>query len=180
MKYRLRTILVSLPLLLFLAVCALWVRSYFSDDTYAWYSDYAAKKHWYVASNLGGLVLCYTEGHADDELQGFRSRPVSDWERNGLLGDVFNLHRRRVERGIAGFWKFHSPRRPTRNYLIQFWGLPYWFIFALAAPVPLITAIRRRRRRQRRDKNQCLSCGHDLRATPDRCPECGALNPPTP
>ncbi|MBC8108059.1 MAG: hypothetical protein H7Z14_15845 [Anaerolineae bacterium] len=50
---------------------------------------------------------------------------------------------------------------------------PYW---ALAVPlaIPLVVAgYRRSRITTRHESRLCLSCGYDLRASKDRCPECG-------
>jgi hypothetical protein len=57
----------------------------------------------------------------------------------------------------------------------QLFAVPYWFWVAAGAVLPSVWVIRRRRARGRRAAGCCPACGYDLRATPDRCPECGSV-----
>lgn len=51
--------------------------------------------------------------------------------------------------------------------------LPDWFLVAMTGVMAIVWAIRRRRRRLYAQKGFCIQCGYDLRASKDRCPECG-------
>jgi hypothetical protein len=51
--------------------------------------------------------------------------------------------------------------------------IPDWCPVAVTALLPAVSLVTRRARRARRIAGRCLACGYDLRATPERCPECG-------
>ena len=58
-------------------------------------------------------------------------------------------------------------------------GLP--LLLMAVGPVVLIVMLARGGRHDyhvwlRRRRGECIHCGYDLRATPDRCPECGNLH----
>jgi hypothetical protein len=53
--------------------------------------------------------------------------------------------------------------------------LPYWALAACAAALPAawIWRTRKSAARSRLSRGLCPTCGYDLRASPERCPECG-------
>jgi hypothetical protein len=64
----------------------------------------------------------------------------------------------------------------SREYLSQtshIVALPFWMICLVLSVIPTIGGVKAVRRR--RQPGKCRVCGYDLRATPDRCPECGAV-----
>jgi len=54
----------------------------------------------------------------------------------------------------------------------RLFAFPLWVVFPVFS-VPVLLAVRSLRRRNR--PGHCSKCGYDLRASPDRCPECGHI-----
>jgi hypothetical protein len=52
---------------------------------------------------------------------------------------------------------------------------PLWLASLIAAALPAIRLTRAFRVGRRTAAGRCVRCGYDLRATPDRCPECGTV-----
>jgi hypothetical protein len=65
-------------------------------------------------------------------------------------------------------------RRSGTSTLIR---CPHWLAVVVLAMTNFLAARPIIRRWLRAKRSQCLVCGYDLRATSDRCPECGTIPP---
>jgi hypothetical protein len=187
-RLRLLNLLTALSLLLCVAAAVLWSRSYWAFDQFLHQRPdgqgrLAAAQ---VSSYRGALVVQTTrldQGFAGSErserfLQHTRLPARPDWSAYDptvarvVLGFGSGSFRYRIATGPPG-----SPGAQIIWGAARFVVVPYYAPVALAAVLPLARAGRAWKRRRERQPGQCRVCGYDLRATPDRCPECGAAAP---
>ncbi|HWE97016.1 MAG TPA: hypothetical protein VG269_23845 [Tepidisphaeraceae bacterium] len=75
---------------------------------------------------------------------------------------------------LAGGILTLTPQLITRYTVL---ALPYWFLVIVFGILPLGPFRAAWQRHKRRRRGLCLACGYDIRASTDRCPECGAAIP---
>jgi hypothetical protein len=77
-----------------------------------------------------------------------------------------------------GFGMLRAPAGSIAPGFTRPWGregvadFPFWFASLIAVTI-LFVCLKYRRSFSRYGAGLCAHCGYDLRATPDRCPECG-------
>jgi hypothetical protein len=54
-------------------------------------------------------------------------------------------------------------------------AIPWWPLVLMFSILPALWLRQRRKRLALMRRGYCATCGYDLRATPDRCPECGTV-----
>jgi hypothetical protein len=163
---------------LFVAVCVLWVRSYWVWERWFACREPVGATQWttdgYSARGTLGVSLTRADGfslssapregrglHSEDDLRRVPKTPAWPGFRLGKESDVLT-------------WDYTASVPPVRTTWLAV--VPYWFFAAAMAALALLGLrhTRRRMRRLRLAAGLCPSCGYDLRATPARCPECGA------
>ena len=106
------------------------------------------------------------------------------WDRLGPAAREFHFEPNTVNE-TAMFDRFGffigSADETNMSSFIQFHiteaSVPFWAVAAISGFFPALRAVKCFRSRRRRHHHDCPMCGYDLRASPDRCPECGTAVP---
>jgi hypothetical protein len=188
MRRRLLTCLSLAAVPLWLAVCVAWVTSYATARR--WVSGSHPGVVWEVRSARGWVSVERNEvlfwpRFRDGNLWAMRAderyRPGGE-NPGGIyfFRDESTFRRRLPGEERPGPLPEVEKRLPKQTWSYQSRvGLAYPLLCVVTATPPLVWLWRRRSRTQRRRlaAGLCTGCGYDLRATPGRCPECGAAAP---
>jgi hypothetical protein len=170
MKRRLLAFLSHATLLLSAAACVLWARSYRTTQFVGW----GDPNQFVGALSMGGLIRLEHGTYAAAGLGwGYVSYPTPDDTPPGLWGELAARDRRGGALRRVGVAYARIDYLADGTQVRRALYLPHWLLAAVLAVLPAAWARRAWRRRGARRPGHCRTCGYDLRASPDRCPECG-------
>jgi hypothetical protein len=105
------------------------------------------------------------------------------WDTQELDGEMAEYWGNEIgSQGHLGFDSFYYRNRDGDGYGAPrafeiILAVPSWALVLLSITLPT-TWLFKAKKRKRSKRGLCKSCGYDLRATPDRCPECGTPGAP--
>lgn len=99
-------------------------------------------------------------------------RPLPEGWPYSLKSMIEEAHK---EYGRGPIWKRLGFRFDTESKRVRSTTMTFslWPFVMLLGALPMVELAKMRRQRRRLARGQCGRCGYDLRASPDRCPECG-------
>jgi hypothetical protein len=150
---------------------AMWARSPFRGDQVRWFGS----NHALLLRSVGGMMVinwARAPGLALWRSSSRRfileSRPRDDFNAKFSAGDPWTR---------LGFWLQRDNVGWGNLAGKSTWiAIPHWFLSLLTASIAAWSGRKLRRNRAAvrwRAQGRCERCGYDIRATPDRCPECG-------
>lgn len=135
----------------------------------------------FAIDNFNGEVAFWIGTMSDPEPDGWHHEhwPLANAK---MTKDLGVRNRAGTELWFAGFGYTTRHRFPTtveqsidparvRGY--RGVVVPSWFLTIVFTVIPAVTMVKLIRSFRRQRVGLCAVCGYDLRASPDRCPECG-------
>jgi hypothetical protein len=172
----------GVSLVLCAATVVLWVRS-FSTADWAWVRHDGVA--WKAVSAGGHLVLVRANtGDLGSSLrphgwEAFARRADGRGEAAALARTYDTAWSRLGLVAVRGptTWQVNTGSTSTIYAECRSIWLPYWLVAALALVLPARRgpSVIRSMRSSRPSIGHCPACGYDLRASPERCPECGII-----
>jgi hypothetical protein len=178
-KRRLFNVLAALSLLLFVVASGWWVLSYrsgvdrrlFQIDT----PQGSRSLDFYVSR---GRFFCRLRSNFVSPIKGPSYRSG-----NTAVAAFEGQYPASIRFSFANVGLYHGPFFDSgRDHIVWFAGYewylsaPFWMPVVLFAVLPAVwIRLAYARWRRRTDPGCCVICGYDLRATPERCPECGTV-----
>jgi hypothetical protein len=188
MKRRVLNLLTALSLLLFIAVVGMLVRSEATEDKWEYLDGGSG---FYKSISSSGGVIRFSSIQCPPRPKGAFSLLVgsppppttpgkfapTSWASEDY-GPVTYVH------GAGTMTRppdLRGPASPHTGLAFSFVTVAYWPLAfpLLALPTARAIGYVSRRLDRRRSPGICVRCGYDLRATPERCPECGTAAGPT-
>jgi hypothetical protein len=175
MLRRLFTLLSVLSLAVCVAMCVLWVHSHWRVDSLTVMSPKLRPSPtvavYHIVSADGKLWVIRSWVGDDGSLQPHVNLWSADRALSTYLICMFpqNLYWRSAKSQSPILWNY-NPFPDTSGIVMSDLAIA---LLAFTFPLACLFEIRRRHARKR--SGPCPACGYDLRATPDRCPECGTV-----
>jgi hypothetical protein len=166
-------VLTLLSLVLCITTSAVWVRSYWYTDDFAKFERRGQRCRFFVSDGMLGIdnlpqVTREKAKYLDLVQTAVGLQHIADAEADSVEREKRLTATRHWMAELRRFPAMSLPWSHTTR-----WALPLAVVaFALA---PAMKFVQIMRTGHRRDVGACLVCGYDLRATPDRCPECGKV-----
>jgi hypothetical protein len=153
-----------LSLILCLATMGLWVRSYQYSDGIGYQRAVRnnVDDHWWIQSVVGELRFV-----------GLRSTTTPSTNPPGWMYSSRLQNGEQLSGSKQGFNYATYSQRPHHDFIARVISVPHWFVISVLSIAPTYSLFSLRRQSKRRKLGLCLKCGYDLRASPQRCPECG-------
>jgi len=181
-KRRFFNVLATLSFALFLFTIAAWCWS-FHRGQFIFHTSWQPAPRLWMTIGIGFErgVFCLGE-------ERFRISPnqdVDEFLSDSKPGWHFTSFEPRKSSDDCGWcWTVFSTHRPgvgslAGNEVSHSVAIRCWALAVVLSILPAVWLRTAHGQRRLALQGRCIACGYDLRATPDRCPECGAAVTPT-